>query len=205
MKIFAFVDLHGDMPLLNNIITKVKKEKPKYIICAGDISIFGQHLEILCQKLNKLNIPVLMIHGNHEDEAEIAAVARKMKNIKNMHNRYEVDGKYIFLCYGGGGFALFNKKFENTTAKKFKTAVAKLKKKHKDAKVIFVTHGPPHKTKLDRIHGSSAGCKSLRKFIREVQPDLAICGHLHENAGKKDKIGNSLIYHPGWEGKFFEV
>ncbi|MCK4670291.1 MAG: metallophosphoesterase [Nanoarchaeota archaeon] len=205
MKIFAFVDLHGDMSLLNGILKRIKKEKPKYIICAGDISVFGQHLDILCQKLDKLNIPVLMIHGNHEDEGEIKAVARHMKNIKNMHNRYEVHGKYIFMGYGGGGFALFNKQFENTTAKKFKAAVRKLKKMHRDAKLIFFTHGPPYKTKLDKIHGSSAGCKSLRKFIRDVQPDLVVSGHLHEAAGKTDKIGKSKISNPGWEGKFFEV
>ncbi|MBW3010716.1 metallophosphoesterase [Candidatus Woesearchaeota archaeon] len=205
MKIFAFADLHGDLSVLKKIAKKVKKEKPKYIICAGDLSIFGSHLDLLSKELDKMNIPVFMFHGNHEDEGEINVIAKHTKNIKNMHNRYEVDGKYIFLGYGGGGFALFNKDFEKTTAKKFKAAIKKLRQKYKNAKVVFMTHGPPYNTKLDQIHGNSAGCKSLRKFIKEAQPDLVICGHLHENVGKKDQIGKSKLVNVGWEGMFFDI
>lgn len=205
MKIFAFVDLHGDFSELNRIIKKIKKEKPAYIICGGDLSIFGSHLELLSKKLDSLGIPVFMLHGNHEDEDEIKAVAKHMEHIRNMHGRYQTHGKYLFMGYGGGGFALRNPNFEKKTAKKFKAEIKKHRQKHKNAKLIFFTHGPPYNTTLDKVHGSSVGCKSLRKFIKEVQPDLVICGHLHENAGKTDKIGKSRLVNPGWKGKMFEI
>ena len=37
------------------------------------------------------------------------------------------------------------------------------------------------------------------------QPDYVLCGHLHDNAGKKDKIGKSLVINPGWEGMMLEI
>ncbi|MBS3097214.1 hypothetical protein J4209_00295 [Candidatus Woesearchaeota archaeon] len=41
----------------------------------------------------------------------------------------------------------------------------------------------------------------IKTFILKVKPDLAISGHLHENAGKEDKIGKTKIVNPGPFGK----
>ena len=52
------------------------------------------------------------------------------------------------------------------------------------------THAPTY-TKVDKIGKNPVGNKSIRNFISEAKPDLVVCGHLHENAGKKDKIGKT--------------
>jgi len=50
----------------------------------------------------------------------------------------------------------------------------------------------------------------VREFIEKHQPDLCICGHIHESRNK-DQIGKTLILNPGsidrgyvlihWDGK----
>ncbi|MBD3259881.1 hypothetical protein GF371_04605, partial [Candidatus Woesearchaeota archaeon] len=100
--------------------------------------------------------------------------------------------------------ALTNPRFEQV-GKKFEQRLQKLRKMYEELKVVFMTHAPPHNTKLDAIHGSHAGCKTLRKFIENLQPDLMICGHLHENEGKEDAVGETKLINPGWHGRFFDL
>jgi hypothetical protein len=44
-----------------------------------------------------------------------------------------------------------------------------------------------------------------RKFVERMKPKLMICGHLHENVGMQDKIGKTIVIHPGWEGMVIEL
>lgn len=62
---------------------------------------------------------------------------------------------------------------------------------------IFCPHAPPHGTACDRLRsGVSVGSPSLRAFIEGAQPDLVLCGHIHEARGE-DAIGRSRIVNPG--------
>ena len=70
---------------------------------------------------------------------------------------------------------------------------------------ILVTHQPPYKTALDPIYGEHVGSTSIRKFIKEHQPDYCITGHIHENEGKTDKLGKTIIVNPGPAGKIIEI
>jgi len=190
MKILVFVDIHGNKILLNKIIERAKREKPHVIICAGDISNWGNDLNFILSKINKMGILTLIIHGNHESEMEIKKVCKSLKSIIYLHKLSYKVNEYTFFGYGGGGFSLVDEDLEKVIIK-FKT----IKKK---SKVVLITHAPPHNTTLDRLdHLGHLGSKSIRKFIEEVQPVLNICGHLHENSGNKDKIKKTEIINPG--------
>ena len=197
MKILAFVDMHGSRDALKRIISTAKKENVDYLLCAGDVTIFGDSMPQLLAKLDEIGKPVLMVHGNHEDKFDLRRACEKTKNIKFMHKAVLKTDGCAFMCYGGGGFSLTNKDFEEWSKKAIKQIG--------DRKIILMTHGPPHHTKLDLILDQNAGCKSIRKFIEQVQPTLAISGHLHENAGMKDKIGKTPIVNPGPWGMVFSV
>jgi len=198
MKILAFVDLHGSVNLLDKIAVLAKKEKVDYIVCAGDITIFGDSLKLLIDKLDKIGIPTIMLHGNHEDEKVLRKACEKTKNVKFLHKEIlEKDG-YVFMVYGGGGFSLRDKTFETWSKQT-------LQNTGPDKKIILVTHAPPYGTKIDKVFDQSAGNKSIRDFIKEVRPVIAISGHLHENAGIKDKIGKTMIVNPGPWGMILTV
>ena len=195
MKILAFVDLHGDFKSLKKVIKKGKDVD--IVVGAGDLSMFGRDLDLIMKELNKIGKPVLVITGNHEDTGEMKAACKPFKNVKYIDGKvYETNG-YAFVGYGGGGFSMTDKSFEKSMAKILKN----LEKK----KVILVTHQPPYGTIVDKIHGEKAGNKSYTNVIKKMKPKLVICGHLHENAGKKDKIGDSIVINPGWQGAVLVV
>ncbi|MFH1641799.1 MAG: metallophosphoesterase [Nanoarchaeota archaeon] len=196
MKILAFVDMHESKKAFEKI--KKLSKKADLIVCAGDLTIFENKYDILLDKLNKLKKPVLIIHGNHEDENDLEVLSSLFENITCIHEKSHAIEDYLFLGYGGGGFATIDTRFDKI-AKKFEKSIKKYKK------VILVTHAPPYKTKIDDIAGEPCGNKNIKKFILKNKPDLVISGHLHENAGKEDRIGKTLIVNPGPYGKILEI
>jgi len=198
MKILAFADIHGSLTALENIKKLVEKEKPDILIDCGDISVFENDLEYLISRLDKFKIKCLMIHGNHEGKEFMEHACSKYKNIIFLHNKTYRDGNYFFYGFGGGGFALNDKKFE-------KEADKQMKNKRMNDILVLITHGPPHKTKLDELWGESAGNKSINRVINKYKPVIALSGHLHENSGKQDKIGRTKVINPGPYGKIIVI
>ena len=200
MKILAFTDTHGSLSALRRIEQKVRTQKPDLLVCAGDISIFEHGIFGLMKRLNKLNKKILIIHGNHEDGLTFVRYTKLFKNVIFIHKKYYLENDILFLGYGGGGFSMVDKEFENVT-KNFK----KIIKSNKDRKIILVTHAPPYKTKVDKLIQGHSGNKSIRHFIEKNNVDLLICGHLHENFGKEDKIGKTKVINPGPFGKMIFI
>jgi Icc-related predicted phosphoesterase len=62
---------------------------------------------------------------------------------------------------------------------------------------IFCPHSPPYDTACDRIRsGRHVGSEALRAFVDREQPDLLLCGHIHEARGTDD-IGRTHVVNPG--------
>ncbi|HSI97160.1 MAG TPA: metallophosphoesterase family protein [Gaiellaceae bacterium] len=62
---------------------------------------------------------------------------------------------------------------------------------------IFCPHTPPYDTACDRLRsGTPVGSRSLRAFVEREQPDLVLCGHIHESRGE-DTIGRTRVVNPG--------
>lgn len=202
MKILAFVDMHGSLKALEKI--KKQAKKADVLVCAGDISIFENDLDMLLFELNKLNKTVLIIPGNHENDEDLNQLSKIFNNIMNINEKAFVKENLLFLGYGGSGFSMVDKYFEKIS-RKFEKRIKKFLNKGKDKKIILVTHAPPYKTKIDMIMDEPCGNKSIKKFILKIKPDLVICGHLHENSGKKDKIGKTRIINPGPFGRIISV
>jgi uncharacterized protein len=62
---------------------------------------------------------------------------------------------------------------------------------------IFCPHAPPHETVCDRLSdGRHVGSVVIRRVVEREQPDLVLCGHIHEARGI-DEIERSRIVNPG--------
>ncbi len=57
---------------------------------------------------------------------------------------------------------------------------------------ILLTHGPPYGVLDATKRGERVGCKDQLEWIREHQPRLVVCGHIHEGYGLA-QIGNTLV------------
>ncbi len=197
MKILAFADIHGSSLALKRIEQKVKTQKPDLLVCAGDLSIFERGIIGIMRRLDKLNKKVIVVHGNHEDEATFIKCSKLFRNIIFIHKKYFIEDNVLFLGYGGGGFSATDREFEKIVKTKFK----KIIKGNKGKEIILVAHAPPYKTRLDKLGRMHYGSKSIRRFIEKSEIDLMICGHLHENFNIEDKISKTKIINPGPFGK----
>ena len=62
---------------------------------------------------------------------------------------------------------------------------------------ILCPHAPPHGTACDRIRsGEHVGSAALRAVVEREQPDVVLCGHIHESRAV-DGIGPSQVANPG--------
>jgi uncharacterized protein len=62
---------------------------------------------------------------------------------------------------------------------------------------ILCPHAPPYGTVCDRIRsGEHVGSRGLRTLIEREQPDLVLCGHIHESRGE-DTVGATRVVNPG--------
>lgn len=62
---------------------------------------------------------------------------------------------------------------------------------------IFCPHSPPYDTACDRLRsGRHVGSPTLRAFVDREQPDLLLCGHIHEARGMDD-VGATRVVNPG--------
>lgn len=196
MKILAFVDTHGNKTILKKLIEKA--DQADLLICAGDISNWGKQIKELLEPFEKLNIPLLIIPGNHETPDLLQRNLKNFQNVIPFHRAIYQLNEYVFIGYGGGGFSEEDKDFESF--------IKKIKSELKDKKIILITHAPPFGTKLDSLTGlGHKGCESYTKFIVDYQPLIHICGHLHETANKADKIKNTTVINPGPAGKLIKL
>lgn len=64
-------------------------------------------------------------------------------------------------------------------------------------KTVLVAHNPPKNTVCDVLPGGMhVGSVAVREFIEEAQPDICLCGHIHEARGI-DRIGRTVVVNPG--------
>lgn len=62
---------------------------------------------------------------------------------------------------------------------------------------ILVSHNPPKDTACDVIPGDiHVGSTAVREFLEEAQPDICLCGHIHE-ARAFDRVGRTIVVNPG--------
>jgi uncharacterized protein len=65
---------------------------------------------------------------------------------------------------------------------------------------VFCPHPPPRGTACDRLpSGEHVGSTAVRSFVEREQPDVVLCGHIHE-ARSIDRIGATQIVNPGPAG-----
>jgi uncharacterized protein len=62
---------------------------------------------------------------------------------------------------------------------------------------ILCPHAPPRGTACDRLpNHEHVGSAVIRSFVERKQPDLVLCGHIHESRGT-DSIGRTQVVNPG--------
>ena len=182
MKLMALADIHGQIkhiPLLANAAKACD-----IILLAGDITDFGsrqQAISILTA-LSALGKPILGVSGNC-DPSEIDEILER-EGISLMENPVKMNG-VIFI-----GFPYPASEDSILSAEQYLTA-------QPSKPVVLVSHQPAWGTDLDLQTGMRhKGNHTIRSFIEDHAPLVAINGHIHEARGI-DQIGSTVMVNPG--------
>ena len=197
MKFLVFVDLHQDFGELEQV--KEKSLGVDFLLCLGDFTIFGMHMEEILEKIDSIGKPVYLIHGNHESRKEVETACASFSNIEFMHKKTLSKDNTLFLFFGGGGFSQREPEFSRFVSKHMKEIAS-----HKNK--VLLTHAPPIDTDLDAVTEDwHVGVEDYREFIDQYKPNFAFSGHIHESYKKKQKLGETVLVNPGGDGEVFEI
>ncbi|RPH51511.1 MAG: phosphoesterase [Desulfobacteraceae bacterium] len=185
MIIYAVADIHGRKSRISSILDTVSEKKPDVLVLAGDIDPYFKSSDAISSFCN-LSIPVLAVRGN-TDSKKIANLSSASSNISFLHFSEIVINGFSFTGVSGTIPVPFSSRIqfrEKQTTKNLEPLVRK--------DTILIAHPPPFGT-LDKVFGKfHAGCKSLQEIVSRRQPQLLICGHIHEMPGSAF-LGKTLV------------
>ncbi len=187
MRLLAASDIHGAVRMLKYML---EKEDADILVLAGDLSnnSLSEAREAL-QVASRYEMQVVFVPGNMDPP--------DLLHMRSLEGAINIHGKVVNVLglnlggFGGGGISPFNTpiEFDERTIWKNLSDLVNID--------VLVSHVPPYGTKLDVVRsGMHVGSKSLLKFLKENQPILCICGHIHESHGV-DFIGRTISINPG--------
>ena len=166
------------------------------VVAAGDFASVHIGLEKLIDMLVVIETPTVLVPGNNETEAALREACQGWKAATVLHGEgTTIDGVDFYGLGGGVPPTPWDWSFDLTEEE----AEAKLAGAPDGG--VLVVHSPP-KGHLD---GRDLGSEAILRAIEEKRPQVAICGHIHEDGGKDDQIGATRLYNVGPEGTFIEV
>lgn len=149
------------------------------VLAAGDLP--GYFLEFLA---SKLTVPVIYVHGNHENEYVNEGDGRVLpRGVIAAHGR--VVHEAGLRIAGWGGAPRYRRDGGGQySASEARWGLRTLAWKARRGVDILLTHAPPTgpHAGLDYAH---RGCEEIARFMRQRRPKMVIHGHIHEYEGKK--------------------
>ncbi|UBV42886.1 metallophosphoesterase [Deinococcus taeanensis] len=149
------------------------------VLAAGDLP--GYYLEFLA---TKLTVPVIYVHGNHENEFVNEGEGRVApRGVIPAHGRLVEEAGLRIAGWGGvpryrqGGHGQYS-------TSQARWGLRRIGWQGRAGIDVLLTHAPPAgpHSGSDYAH---RGCPELTAFITRCRPRLAVHGHIHEYEGRK--------------------
>lgn len=180
MRIFAISDLHGDHELSSAAARIADEESADVVLLAGDLSSFGREFSGVVAPFAALGKPVLLIGGNHDDPERIGELAAE-------YGAIHLEGYGIVIdevgFIGSRGFG------RSSVEEGLRRAARYARAEH----LVSMTHVHPSGVPMADLSFYVSGSPTIERLIRELGPDIHVCGHVHEGAGLVEELEGTKI------------
>jgi uncharacterized protein len=197
MRLLGVADVHGRTDRLARILDEAGPVDA--ILFAGDMTHFGSpdDAEVIVRLAQAMGATVLAVAGNC-DSREI--------DVRLDELGVSLAGRGV--CLGGVGFIglpaipPWRATMYHFTETELGEILEEGRSQVADTqRLVVLSHVPPRGTKLDRVLlGRHVGSTALRAMVDKVQPELVVCGHIHEGRGI-DRVGATTIVNCGPAGR----
>jgi len=197
VRILAFSDLHLARARAADLVAA--SVDADLVIGAGDFCNMREGLDRAMQLLSGMAAPMVLVPGNAESADELRAVA--LPEMTVLHGAgVEVDGLRLF----GLGYGVPVTPFGGWSCDLSEALAGQMLDECKAADIL-ITHSPPKGLGDLTSGGLSVGSTAIRAAIERVQPQLALCGHIHDSWGQRGMIGDSDVVNLGPTVNWFEI
>ena len=197
MKILAFSDLHMANPRAAALVEA--SATADLVIGAGDFCNMRHGLGEAMAMLAGITAPMIVVPGNAESADELRQAA--LPGMQVLHGQGVVFGG---LKIFGLGYGVPKTPFGDWSCD-LDEAEAAAHLATCDAADILVLHSPPRGLADLTRTGLSVGSTAIRTAIERLQPELAVCGHIHDSWGVSGPIGSTTVANLGPTVNWFEV
>ncbi len=198
MKLLAFSDLHRDLDQAAELVAM--SAEADVVIGAGDFASVHEGLGETIEALAGIETPTVLVPGNNETEEALREAATAWSAATVLHGAGTAIKGVEFYGLGAG---IPTTPWDWSFDLDDEAATAMLADCPQDA--VLVLHSPP-KGHCDSNGGEMHfGSPALLKAIEEKNPQLAVCGHIHESWGCESRVGETPIRNLGPRGTWIEV
>lgn len=112
MKNYWFIgDIHGEVTLLDGLLSAIKRQGPERIIFVGDYIDRGPHSREVLDRIMELDLPVTSLMGNHE-QMMLNALEDSVFGNNPMELWYRNGGEATLLSFGFSSFFSFQSEMD---------------------------------------------------------------------------------------------
>lgn len=199
VKLLLFSDVHCSVEHCQALVQM--SESVDIVVAAGDIGNMRTGLQETIQVLAAIGKPTILVPGNSESWEELESACANWKSATVLHGSGVEVEKLQFYGLGGGipltPFGSWSYDFDEEQAETMLMDCPE--------GCILVTHSPPKGAADLSLAGENFGSRAIRAAIIAKSPKLAICGHIHESAGKQEQIQQTPVINAGPKGVVWEL
>lgn len=198
MKLLLFSDLHRDREAAEALSTLASNVD--VVVGAGDFASLRQGLATTIEVLQEIDRPAVLVPGNAESVEELTEACRQWPTAHVLHGTPVNIAGVSFFGIGGAipitPFGSWSYDFSEDDARALLANCS-----HVD---VLVTHSPPKGVVDVSSRGDHLGSAAIREAVEQYRPDLVVCGHIHDSAGKQATLGPTTVINAGPLGLIFE-
>lgn len=199
MKLLVFSDLHADADAARRLVAMA--EGADIVVGAGDFATVRREIRVGIDILRAIDVPTVLVAGNNETTEELIDACRDWPSARILHGAGETIGGVPFFGLGGGvpvtPFGAWSYDFTEDEAAALLA----------DCPIggVLVSHSPPKGTVDADSGGRSLGSVAVRAAIERCRPRLVVCGHIHASAGRRERIGTTVVVNAGPGGLLWDL
>jgi Icc-related predicted phosphoesterase len=198
VKLLAFSDLHRDLDQAAELVAM--SAEADVVIGAGDFASVHEGLDETIEALAGIETPAVLVPGNNETEEALREAAASWSAATVLHGAgTAIEGIEFYGLGAGIPTTPWDWSFDLDD----EAATAMLADCPQDA--VLVLHSPPKGHCDSNGPDMHFGSPALLKAIEEKNPQLAVCGHIHESWGCESRISATPVRNLGPKGTWIEL